>query len=132
MFFLRKYPEIFNDSSENEVDMDTEVITTMGTEGRPIVDREMKLRKVEEKLLSKRTDEMFTGYEGVMSDPSLTPMQKIINLQKVIDDVTRRKIHWASLQEKLLEDCFHQSKEVYERTLVEMKIGRQRAQFSQN
>ena len=52
--------------------MDIEVATTMGTEGRPIVDREKKLRKVQEKLLSKRTNERFTNYDGVMSDPSLT------------------------------------------------------------
>ena len=40
----------------------------METESRPIVDREEKLRKVEEKLLSKRTNERFTNYDGVMSD----------------------------------------------------------------
>ena len=34
-YFWRKYPEIFDDSSENEVEMDT----TMETESRPIVDR---------------------------------------------------------------------------------------------
>ena len=56
--FWRKYPEIFNDSSENEVEMDT----TMETENRPIGDREEKLRKVEKSLLSKRTNERFTNY----------------------------------------------------------------------
>ena len=72
--FWRKYPEIFNDSSENEVGMDT----TMETESRPIVDREEKLRKVEEKLLRKRTNERFT--DGVMSDDSLSLSQKIIHI----------------------------------------------------
>ena len=47
-YFFKKYLEIFNDSSENEVEMDIEIATTMGTEGRPIVDREKELRKVEE------------------------------------------------------------------------------------
>ena len=50
-YFWRKYPEIFDNSSENEVGMDT----TMETESRPIIDREEKLRKVEEKLLSNKT-----------------------------------------------------------------------------
>ena len=72
-------------------------------ETKPTIDREKKLRKVKEKLLSKRTNERFTNYEGVMSDPNLTLAEKIIKLQKAIDDVTRRKIHWASLQGQLLE-----------------------------
>ena len=41
-----KYTEIFNDSSEMNIDVDT----TMETESRPNVDMEDKLRKVEEKL----------------------------------------------------------------------------------
>ena len=73
---MKKYPKIFNDSSENEVEMDIEVASTMGTESKFIIDREKKLRKSKEKLLSKRTDEKFTSYEGVMSDPSLTPTQR--------------------------------------------------------
>ena len=44
--FFKKYPKIFNDSSENKVEMDIEMDTTMETESRPIVDREKKLRKV--------------------------------------------------------------------------------------
>ena len=68
--FWEKYPEIFNDSSENEVEMDIEVDTTMRT--KPPIDREEKLRKVEEKLLSKRTNERFTDCDGVMLDPNLT------------------------------------------------------------
>ena len=62
-----------------------------------------------------------------MSDPSLTLAKKIINPQNAIDDATRRKIHWASLQGQLIEVCFHQSKEVY--AFVETKIERQWAQF---
>ena len=121
--FLEKYPEIFSDSSENEVEMETEV------ESRPAIDREKKLREVEERLLSKKTTERFTNYECVMYDSDLTLTEKIIHFQKAIEDTTRRKIHWASLQEKLFEDCFRQSKEVYEKALVETKIGKQWAQF---
>ena len=120
--FLKKYPKIFDNSSENEVEMDIEVATTMET--KPAIVMEKKLRKVEEKLLSKRTNEKFTGYDGVMSDPNLTLAKKIIHLQKEIDNVTRRMIHWASLQGQLFEECFHQLKKVYEKTLVETKITR--------
>ena len=120
---MERYPEIFSNFSENEVEMETEV------ESKPAINREKKLREVEERLLSKRTTESFTDYDGVMSDPNLTLTKKIIYLQKAIEDATRRKIHWASLQGQLLEDCFHQSKEVYEKTLVETKIGKQWAQF---
>ena len=109
--------------------MDVDVDTPMETESRPIVDREEKLRKVEEKLLSKRTNERFTNYDGAMSDDSLSRPQKIIHLQKLIGDATRRKILYASLQGQLLEECFHQSKKVYEEILVEAKITRWWAQF---
>ena len=60
--FLEKYPNIFNVSTENEVEMET----TMETESRPIVDGEEILRKVEEKLLSNKTKERFTNYDGVI------------------------------------------------------------------
>ena len=46
--------------------MDTDVDITMKT--KPPIDREEKLRKVEEKLLSNKTHERFTNYDGVMSD----------------------------------------------------------------
>ena len=97
--FWERYPKIFNDSLENEVEMET----TMEAKSRPIVDREEKLWKVEEKLLHNKTKERFTTYDGVMSDNGLTLLQKIIHLQKVIDDATRRKIHYTSLQGQLLE-----------------------------
>ena len=63
-FFEKKYPKMFGDSSENEVRMDVDVDTTMKTESKPIVDREEKLWKVEEKLLSNKTKERFTTYDG--------------------------------------------------------------------
>ena len=97
----------------------------METESRPIIDREEKLRKVEERLLSKRTNERFTNYDGVMSDPNLTLAEIINHLQKAIEDATRRKIHYASLQGELFEKCCLQSKKVYKETLEEMKFSRQ-------
>ena len=121
--FWEKYPEIFNDSSENEVEMDVEVDTTMRT--KPSIDREEKLRKVEEKLLSKRTNKRFTDCDGVMLDPNLTSTQKIIRLQKGIEDSTRRKIYYASLQGELFEKCCLRSKKVYKETLDETKFTRQ-------
>ena len=74
--------------------------------------------------MSKRTNERFTNYDGVMSDDSLSLSQKIIHLQKAIDDATRRKIHYASLQGELFEKCFLQLKKVYKETLEETKFSR--------
>ena len=125
--FWERYPKIFNNSSENEVEMET----TMETESRPIVDREEKLRKVEEKLLSNKTKERFTTYDGVMSDDGLTLPEKVILLQKAIEDAMRRKIHYASLQGQLLEKCFLQSRKVYKETLEKMKITMQWSIFLQ-
>ena len=116
---------MFGDSSESEMDIDID--TTMET--KPTIDREEKLREVEEKLLSKRTNERLTDYEGVMFDSNLTLAQKIINLQKAIDDATRRKTLFMALQGQLLEECFLQSKKVCKETLGETKITRQWALF---
>ena len=52
--FLRKYPKILSYSSESKVKMATTVET------KPAIDREKKLKKVEEKHLSKRTNDRFT------------------------------------------------------------------------
>ena len=115
--FLEEYPKIFNVSTEHEVEMET----TMEAESRSIVDREEKLRKVEEKLLSSKTNERFTTYDGVMTDDDLSLPQKVIHLQRAIDNVTRRKIYYASLQGQLLEKCFFQSKKVYRETKITMQ-----------
>ena len=69
---------MFCDSSGTEMDVDVD--TTMETESRPIVDREEKLRKVEEKLLSNKSYESFTNYDRVMSDDKLSLPQKVIHL----------------------------------------------------
>ena len=91
-FFEKKYPKMFSDSSETEMDVDVD--TTMRT--KPPIQKEEKLRKVEEKLLSKSTNERFTDCDGVMLDPNLTLTQKIIHLQKGTEDSARRKIYYAS------------------------------------
>ena len=98
---------------------------------RPIVDREEKLRKVEEKLLSNKTYESFTNCDGVMTDNNFSLPQKVIYLQRAIDDVTRRKIYYALLQGQLLKKCLLQSKKVYKETLEEMKITIQWSIFLQ-
>ena len=73
--------------------------------------------------------ERFTDYQGVMSDSNLNLTAKINHLQKAIDDTTKRKVYFASLLGGLLESCFGESKKVYKRTLEEVKIKRQWAQF---
>ena len=73
---------MFSDSSGTEIDVDVD--TTMKT--KPPIDREEKLRKVEEKLLSDKTYERFTNYDGVMSNNNLSLSQKIIHLQRAIED----------------------------------------------
>ena len=113
---------MFGDSSGTEMDVDVD--TTMETESRPIVDREEKLRKVEEKLLSNKTYESFTNYDCVMSDDKLSLPQKVIHLQKGVEDSTRRKIYYALLQGQLLEKCFLQLKKVYKETSEEMNVTR--------
>ena len=60
-----------------------------------------------------------------MSDDSLSLSQKIIHLEKAIDDATRRKIHYVSLQGELFEKCCLRSKKVYKETLEETKFSRQ-------
>ena len=95
---------MFGNSSESEMDIDVD--TTMET--KPAIDRDEKIKKVEGKLLSKRTNERFTNYFDVINDPNLTLKQKVIYLQKGIEDSTRKKIYYASLQGQLLEECFLQ------------------------
>ena len=70
----RKYPEIFNDSSENEVEMNIDEGKT-----RP---KRPNLGEIKERLLRNRTTEAFTDYRGVESDPSLTLVERMIKLQK--------------------------------------------------
>ena len=119
--FLKKCPEIFSDSSENEAEMDIDEGQTRS--------KKPNLAKIRERLLCKRTAERFTNYDEVMSDRNLTLMEQIIYLQKAIDDVTRRKVYFASLQGQLLQSCFDESKEAYKETLKEVKIKKRWALF---
>ena len=112
--FWKKYPEIFNDSSENEVEMDIDKGKT-----RP---KKPNLVEIRERLLCKRMTEAFTDYHGIESDPNLTLVEKIIKLQEAMGNATRRKIHHALMQGQLLEDCFHESKEAYRRTLEQVNM----------
>ena len=86
--------------------MDVDVDTTMETESRPIVDREEKLRKVEEKLLSNKTKERFTTYDGVMSDDGLTLPEKVIYLQRAIDDAQKRRFTMLHYKDNCLKNAF--------------------------
>ena len=59
-FFEKKYPKMFSDSSETEMNID---------EGktRP---KKPNLAEIRDKLLCKRTTKAFTDYRGVESDPN--------------------------------------------------------------
>ena len=109
--FLKEYPKIFPlwcqypfqlHSSENEVEMDIDTTT----ETKPAIDKEKKLQKVREKLLSKRTDERFTDYDGVMFDPNLTRTQKIIYFQKGIQDQQEERFTKLHYKENYLKNAF--------------------------
>ena len=115
--FWKKYPEIFRDSSENEVEMDIGEGKT-----RP---KKPNLVEIRKRLHCKR----MTDYRGIESSPNLTLVERIIKLQEAIGDVTRRKIHYASLQGQLLEDCFRESKEAYKRTLEQVNMKKRWALF---
>ena len=82
------------------------------------------LSEIRKKLLHNRTTEAFTDYHGVQNDPNLTLVERMIGLQKVINDTTRRKIHYASLLGELLQSCFNESKKAYKEALEQAKIKR--------
>ena len=105
--------------------MDTDGEPSEGETEPTRPERKPNLAEIRGKLLCKRTAERFTDYEGVMSDPNLTLTEKIIHIQKAIDDGIRRKIYFASLQGELLQSFFDRSKKAYKKTLKEVKIERQ-------
>ena len=88
-----------------------------------------KLANVKERLLQNRSRERFTNYDNIRADPNLTVADEIIAYKKAIDDATRRKIHFASLQGELLERCFKESKAEYKVLLRVAKVGVRWAQF---
>ena len=102
------------------------ILTKFQRLGRP---KKPNLAEIREKLLCQRITEAFTDYRGVESDPNLTLVEMIIKLQEAINDATRRKIHHASLQGQLLEDCFHGSKKAYKRTLEQVNMKKRWAFF---
>ena len=102
--FLKEYPKIFNGSSENEAEMDVDIDTTMRT--KLPIEREEKLRKVEEKLLSKRTNERFTDCDGVMRDPNLTLTQKIIISKKGLRIQQEGRFTMLHYKENYLKNAF--------------------------
>ena len=126
--FLKEHPKMFGDSSgtEMDVDVDVDVDATMETESRPIVDREEKLRKVEERLLSSKTSARFTNCDGVMIDDNLSLPQKVIYLQRAIDDVTRKKIYYTlRCRDNCLKNAFFN-----QRTFIKKLWKKQRLQCS--
>ena len=100
--FLKEYPKIFNDSSENEVKMDID--TTVET--KSAIDREEKQRKVERKLLSNKTNERFTNYFDVINDPKLTLAQKIIYSKKGLTIQPGERFTMHRYKEKYLKNAF--------------------------
>ena len=120
-YFIKEYPEIF----DNHFDFNV-----METEAERIANDEKKLGDIEEKLLCGRSAERFTNYEGIDDDDrNLTTVQKINMYQRAINDATRRKIYYASMQGRLLDICFTQGKNIYQRTLNKTGIKGQWANF---
>ena len=113
----RAYPETFR------------VGETMETEEGQTRSKKPNLAEIRERFLCKRMTERFIDYRDVMFDSNLDLTAKINHLQKVIDDATRRKVYFASVLGELLQSCFNESKEAYKKTLEEVKIKRQWAQF---
>ena len=121
--WMKEYPETFDNPFDFYV---------METEAERIVNDEKKLRDIEEKLLHGRSAERFTNYDGIDDDRNLMTVQKINMYHRAIDDATRRKIYYASMQGRLLDICFTQGKNVYQRTLNETSIKKWWASFFEN
>ena len=65
----------------------------------------------------------------INDDLNLTMVQKINMYQTAIDNATGRKIYYASMQGRLLDICFTQRKNIYQRTLNKTGIKRQWANY---
>ena len=96
-YFIEEYPEIFDNPFDFYV---------METEAERTVNDEKKLGDIEENISRGRSAERFTNYEGIDDDKKFTTVQKINMYQRAIDDATRRKIYYASMQGRLLDICF--------------------------
>ena len=84
---------------------------------------------IRERLLQNRSQERLTNYDNVCFDQNLIDTEKIVAYQKAIDDVTRRTIHFASLQGEIMERCYKKSKAEYKVLLRDAKVGVRWAQF---
>ena len=110
--FRTDYPEVFR----VEMEPDERAVQER---------RDKKLVKIKERLLRNRSGDRFTDYDGITTDTTKTIVEKLIACQKAIDDATRRKIYFASLQVELLETCFKRSKKKpirkhYSRRILEL------------
>ena len=87
--------------------------------------RDKKLVKIKERLLRNRSGDKFTDYNGITTDTTKIIVENLIACEKAIDDATRRKIYFASLQGELLDFCFKRSKKKpirkhYSRQILEL------------
>ena len=121
-YFVNEYTEIFC-VKYNFKEMITEL--------ERIEKRNKKIKDVEEKLITSILLELFTNYEGIESDRTLSTIQKIVLYQKSIDDMKRRHIYFATNQGKLLEKCFILGRNIYKEMLKESGLSRQWAHFLQ-
>ena len=121
--FQRNYPEVFTVKERWVLNSESNELGTIDLRNQTW----LKLRKG--LLMASRTADRFPDYESVMDDLDLTTKQKIIHLQWAIDDGTRRKVYFASLQGQLLQSCFFQSKKNYKKTFGEVGIKNQWGSF---
>ena len=91
----------------------------MNTELERIIKHNKRIRDLKEKLLTSISMEPFTKYEGIQNDETLSTVQKIVSYQKAINNTKGRHIYFAANQEKLLERCFTQGRNIYKKTLKE-------------
>ena len=119
---------MFGDSSETE--MDIEAATTMETTAT--IDKGKKLQKVREKLLSNKTHERFTNYDGVMSDNNLSLPQKIIHLLKAIDDAIRRKITMLHYRDNYLKNAFFNQRKLIKKLWMKQRLRDSGRYFYEN
>ena len=119
-YFVNEHPERF------QVEYALEEVNT---ELERIVKHDKRIREVEEKLLIPISMEPFPNYESIENVKTLSTVQKIILYQKAIDDTKRRHIYFTTNQEKLLEKCFKQGRNIYKKTLKESGLSRQWARL---
>ena len=119
-YFVNEYPETFCvEYSFKETNIKAERIAKHSKE----------IKDVEETLLTSISMEPFMNYEDIGNDKTLSTIQKIVLCKKAIDDKKRKQIYFAANQGKLLERCFIQGRDIYNRTLRETGVSRRWAHF---